>query len=146
MKSEYDHSISIHQGQEIKSLFSHQSLKFIPDGRNILLFQSSFQHMPDRCPADRPINISKSRGIDISGCIQVFFDPLLCFKNNLTRYKGVDNDTCYNPYQTGKGQKDQSQLSFCQYLHTPKLAEIKTKVNSKFFLLYYFFSAKYIVK
>jgi hypothetical protein len=102
--------------------------------------------MPDRCPADRPINIPKPRGIDVSGCIQVFFDPLLCFKNNLICYKGVHNDTCDNPYQTGNGQKDQSQLSFCQYPHTPKLPNIKEKVNNKFFLLYYFFSAKYIVK
>jgi len=101
MKSDDHQSISVHQGQEIEPLFGHQLLKFIPDGRDILLFQSSFQHVPDRCPADRPINIPKPGGINISGCIEVFFDPFLCLKNNLVGYEGVDDYNCDNPYQTG---------------------------------------------
>jgi hypothetical protein len=57
--------------------------------------------MPDRCPADRPINVSNLRSIDISGCIEIFFDPLLSFKDNLIGDERIDNDTRYNAYQAG---------------------------------------------
>jgi len=106
MKPEEHDSISVHQCQEIESLFSHQSLEFIPDGRNILLFQSTFHHMPDRCPTDRPINILKFGGINVPGRIEVFFDPFLCFKDYLIGYEEVDDDTCYDPDQAGGRQKD----------------------------------------
>ena len=107
MESEKNRSIPVYQCQEIESLFSHQFLKFMPDGRNILFFQSPFYRMLGGCPADRPIDILKLGGIDIPGRIEVFFDPLLGFKNNLIGYEEIDDDTCYDSNQNRQLQKNQ---------------------------------------
>jgi hypothetical protein len=59
--------------------------------------------MSDRCPADRPVDVSYFRSINISGGVEIFFDPLLSFENNLIGDKGVDNKTRYNAHEAGDG-------------------------------------------
>ena len=57
--------------------------------------------MSDCDPADRLIDVLDFRSVNVPGRVKIFLHPLLGFKNNLIRYKGVDDDSRDDAYQTG---------------------------------------------